>query len=94
MPRRYGERNYPKGVDPKKVDEFHNAKGERSPYSEHQRKQAAARIRTLEQEGWSHEAAIDRAFEEIGDPEHPLGEMNPDDMSDFQNFEEGPDRGA
>lgn len=69
MTRIYGERIYPEGVDPKKVDKEHNSHGEKSPYTDGQRKQVAALVRTLEGRGYTHEQAMDMAFDAIGLPE-------------------------
>jgi hypothetical protein len=77
------DRSYPDGVDPRKVDDYHNARGETTPYSAHQRRQAAALIRRYKDEGMDDLEAKRKAFEAVGEPEHPLGEHNPDDMSDF-----------
>jgi hypothetical protein len=60
---------YPEGVDPRKSDETHNARGQWSPYSEKQRKAVAVLARRYEAEGMDLVDALSKAFEEVGDPE-------------------------
>lgn len=60
---------YPEGVDPKKSDQTHNARGQWSPYSEKQRKAAAVLARRYEAEGMDLVDALAKAFEEVGEPE-------------------------
>lgn len=60
---------YPEGVDPKKSDQTHNARGQWSPYSEKQRKAAAVLAKRYEAEGLDLVDALAKAFEEVGEPE-------------------------
>lgn len=60
---------YPEGVDPKKSDQTHNARGQWSPYSEKQRKAVAVLARRYEAEGMDLVDALAKAFEEVGEPE-------------------------
>jgi hypothetical protein len=60
---------YPEGVDPGIVDDFHNARGQWSPYSEKQRKAAAVLSKRYQADGMSLSDALEKAFQEVGEPE-------------------------